>query len=525
MYYNLRMKMRASLGLFIFFFTISVFAQVQNPSYFIASPPSPVGSGARAMGVGGAFIAVADDGTAASWNPAALIQLELPEASMVFTYDVRSIDKEKVDFNDVNYLSASHPFTIGNTNMIFSFNYQRLYDFYASGRYPATGVSISDQSAQFLIWGDGPSDPPEALDYDLLAGTQMSYDAIYDLTKLQEGDVGAVAPAFAIQITPSLSLGISYNFWSDAWLGQRYRQEYDEIGDGTGQIEQVLWWDTNGDCTCNGGGPCDTNDPIDDPSCIDMIVPPELVGGTNPTVSEVFDFHTILRTGQRMEMNGQNFNLGILWDINSKWTLGAVYRAGFKMDVKRMLSLYREATSESDPTKNQPPVQGTVEYQESITFPSSYGIGVGYRYSDALSFTSDLTMVRWDEYYYKLADGTKYSPITGLAKGIDDVQPTLTFRAGGEYLVIKPKYVVPIRAGFFYDQEPAREKPDDYYGITLGSGIAYKGLVVDFTYFYRFAQDVTIASIATGDHQELIREEKGDVDQHMAMLSFIFHFE
>ena len=43
-----------------------------------------VGSGARAFGMGGAFIAVADDATAASWNPAGLSQLEKPELSGVF---------------------------------------------------------------------------------------------------------------------------------------------------------------------------------------------------------------------------------------------------------------------------------------------------------------------------------------------------------------------------------------------------------------------------------------------------------
>ena len=52
----------------------------------IASSPNPVGSGARAVGMGGAFIAVADDATAASWNPAGLVQLERPELSIVGDY-------------------------------------------------------------------------------------------------------------------------------------------------------------------------------------------------------------------------------------------------------------------------------------------------------------------------------------------------------------------------------------------------------------------------------------------------------
>ncbi|MCK5503985.1 MAG: hypothetical protein KAJ10_02425, partial [Thermodesulfovibrionia bacterium] len=52
----------------------------------ISSSLNPVGSGARATGMGGAFIGVADDATAASWNPAGLIQLEKPEISAVYSY-------------------------------------------------------------------------------------------------------------------------------------------------------------------------------------------------------------------------------------------------------------------------------------------------------------------------------------------------------------------------------------------------------------------------------------------------------
>ena len=44
----------------------------------IFSSPLPTGSGARALGSGGAFLALADDATAASWNPAGLRLGELP---------------------------------------------------------------------------------------------------------------------------------------------------------------------------------------------------------------------------------------------------------------------------------------------------------------------------------------------------------------------------------------------------------------------------------------------------------------
>src|SRR5262245_55550482 len=60
------------------------------PSLNFATSPSPVGSGARAVGKGTAFIAVADDATAASHNPGALIQLQQPEFAIVGSYFVRS---------------------------------------------------------------------------------------------------------------------------------------------------------------------------------------------------------------------------------------------------------------------------------------------------------------------------------------------------------------------------------------------------------------------------------------------------
>ena len=108
--------------------------RVEIPSSF-----NPVGSGARALGMGGAFIAVADDATAASWNPGGLIQLETPEVSIVGAYFNRTEDltfgespesngSQEVTDSNLNYLSAAYPFTAFKRNMIVSLNYQYFYD-------------------------------------------------------------------------------------------------------------------------------------------------------------------------------------------------------------------------------------------------------------------------------------------------------------------------------------------------------------------------------------------------------------
>src|SRR3979411_1754818 len=49
---------------------------------------NPIGAGARGLGMGGAFIAVADDGTASSFNPAGLAQLRRTELAVVGFNDV-----------------------------------------------------------------------------------------------------------------------------------------------------------------------------------------------------------------------------------------------------------------------------------------------------------------------------------------------------------------------------------------------------------------------------------------------------
>ena len=109
------------------------------PSLNFATSPSPVGSGARAVGRGTAFIGVADDATAASHNPGGLVQLQRPEVSIVGSYFVRlerqdvtqpdtRVEGQRLDSFDLNYLSAVYPFEILQRTVVVSLNVQRLFD-------------------------------------------------------------------------------------------------------------------------------------------------------------------------------------------------------------------------------------------------------------------------------------------------------------------------------------------------------------------------------------------------------------
>jgi len=169
----------------------------QSSQSIITSSPNPVGSGARAIGMGGAFIAVADDATAASWNPAGLTQLRRPEFSFVYSYNKRfenysssshpeAAGNNHTTMEDLNYLSVVYPFELFQRNMIVSINYQLLYSF--------------DRNLNFNY---------TTKEKDPLSVTKEKYDFH------QQGTLKTFSPAYCIQVTPHLALGATFNIWTE----------------------------------------------------------------------------------------------------------------------------------------------------------------------------------------------------------------------------------------------------------------------------------------------------------------------
>jgi long-subunit fatty acid transport protein len=187
-------------------------ASAQVPRIEIPSSYNPVGSGARALGMGGAFIAVADDATAASWNPGGLIQLETPEISIVGAYvdrtesnsfgvDPDADDSQVVTNSNINYLSAAYPFSAFGRNMIVSASHQYLYDFTRELEYPTTYSTST---------------------FDYIGSGEMEH----------EGGLSAIGIAYSTQVTPTFSLGFTLNFWQDGLYDNELDSEVHESGSG-----------------------------------------------------------------------------------------------------------------------------------------------------------------------------------------------------------------------------------------------------------------------------------------------------
>ncbi|MDY6864287.1 MAG: outer membrane protein transport protein [Thermodesulfobacteriota bacterium] len=433
------------------------------PAVKIASSPNPVGSGARAQGMGSAFIGVADDATAASWNPGGLMQLETPECSIVYDYNYQDYhDDGTNNFEKINYLSAAYPFRIFNKNMIVSLNYQRLYDFYM----PTLGFS---QNYNF-IYPDG-----------------KRFIFSQDIKYQQSGSLRAFAPAYAIQITPRFSVGATFNIWTDdlAWdNGWNVSQE--QKGSGIFRGNPVV---------------------------------------TSLNIKEEYE-----------DMEAFNSNIGFLWDITNLITIGGVFKTPYKADFKHT---YETRSSQIFPflspgywSFNQ------LKYKEDfeMEFPMSCGLGMALRFSDNLTVGLDAYWTKWGQFLsssknrVKLEQfppswppepiaqpsGKKVSPIDGRTSDQGrNVHSTIQSHIGMEYLFILEKTIIPLRLGVFYDPEPSHKDPDDFWGVSAGSGLMfYNRIIIDFAYIFRTGKDVK-KDVAGFDM---------DIDQHKFMLSVIYHF-
>jgi hypothetical protein len=164
------------------------------------------GSGARASGMGDAFIAVSDDGTAASWNPAGLAQLRQPEFSLVYGIADRRLDLSALRSLDgtfaysshgasqstasIDFASAALPFAVAGKGVTLQVGWHRLYQLTGLVGGQTQKVSLAD-----------PAFVPVSIDRE---------DRL-------DGDIHLLSVATAVKVTGRAAIGASVNFWRGDW--------------------------------------------------------------------------------------------------------------------------------------------------------------------------------------------------------------------------------------------------------------------------------------------------------------------
>lgn len=157
-----------------------------------------VGSGARALGMAGAFLARADDATAASWNPAGLSYLRLPEVSLSGNLDHFDVETRSPDGNpeddiddlrrgsDLDFVAITWPLELGRVAGAVQFSFQRVISF----------------------------------DFD--------QDIVRNLTPIRiesEGGFDVLAFGTGLQVSRKLRIGATLNRWSNGYVQRFARLE------------------------------------------------------------------------------------------------------------------------------------------------------------------------------------------------------------------------------------------------------------------------------------------------------------
>jgi len=219
-----------------------------------------------------------------------------------------------------------------------------------------------------------------------------------------------------------------------------------------------------------------------------------------------------------------NYNVGLLWHTNNdKLKIGMVFKSQFTADLKHEFTRYEKFIDNTEETKKD------ITFEE-LDMPMSYGIGLAYRFTDDFTMSADIYGTQWNDHILRELDGNEKSPITGLCTNDCKVDPTHQARIGAEYVISyqKLKCRIPLRAGLFYDQSPAKGNPDDFYGVSLGAGFTqignterergYYGFSFDLALQYRYGNDVSAGIIPSS------YEFSQDVREYTVYSSLIFYF-
>lgn len=232
--------------------------------------PNLVGAGPRAAAMGNAFIAVADDATANTWNPAGMTQLERPEAALSLGLYYRQTDSDTSRQDDdrsdldLDHVSAVIPFFALDAQQSIGLAWQRRLDFTRRTGY---------ETSQTLLFGSG----------TIVNQQEVGAD--------QEGSYSSLSLSYAVEPLPGLSFGFTASTWDD-------------------------------DLTANSGYDIDVSSTTTS-SFFDL--------SGILTAQNVTDFSE--STTVTVD-SGYDIVFGTLWRVNATWNLALVYKPAVELDLR-----------------------------------------------------------------------------------------------------------------------------------------------------------------------------------------------
>jgi long-subunit fatty acid transport protein len=393
--------------------------------------------GARSLGLGGAFAALADDATAAFANPAGLVQLLRPEVSVEgrhWSYSTTYVEggryegeptgigldtveglRTAVSEEDVNGLSfLSFVYPKGNWSMA-------LY------RHQLAKFRARTQTQGLFSLN---SDGTDARSIDRTWSTDL--------------DIISYGVSGAYRIHEKLSLGVGLAYFD-------------------GQLESAFDWHL-----------------WDDDSSESFYGPNSYLPYRQVAVGDML-----------FDGSDWGINVGLLSTLSERWRVAAFYRQGPEFDLAWNIRAGPAVEAITDVPVA--PGSNLVVVVTPIAFPDVYGLGIAYRSPDgrlAIGF-------EWDRVEYSTIidslDPTVLEAFEDLDLDVDlAVDDGDELHLGGEYAFLQATPVIAIRLGVWLDpdhrfrsissdpEHRALFPPgDDELHLALGAGLAFAHFQVD----------------------------------------------
>jgi len=436
-----------------------------------------MGGGARARAMGGAFLALSDDPTAASWNPAGLIQLDKAQMNLSFSSYMRRTnyttslgsrlihgDELKYDENSVSFASVVIPFRVREKELVGGILYQRLVDMYQEKRYYLEFDSVYTYSG---------------FQYNVLSRP------IDDRTT---GKLDVVNLSLSTKIINPLSIGAGVNIYTGKFTSRSYMfVPLDEYG---------------------------------------VYLPDE------PGESDGLRFYPEIRT----KYSGFNFTVGLMYMLE-KLRLAAVARTPFVLHEDNDVKLYTDRVIGDVVLTSSFLLSPFFEAEREWDMPTMLGLGASYEVNK-LTLAADLEFRNYSKtevtYKRNIADPATDDVTTGgyltdswwVKEGRQppsvrslEWRNLTQFRVGAEYVVSTGIGSFPVRVGFRNDPQLYTTKQDSSWvylrediegdnvflqskrGVekgdwvdgrvfSFGTGVAWSQVKLDLTYEYATYDDV-----------------------------------
>jgi long-subunit fatty acid transport protein len=198
------------------------FLSAQNAADAINIFDNEIGFGARAVGMGGAYTAIAEDYSAIYWNPAGLAQIRKTElwlglSHLYLNNDINfngSNSSSSISATKFNSFGLVFPVPTYQGSMVFALGYQKVKDFDYMNEY----MGISNKGSSSLTFYSDPNNPDST--YDFWGRDVQKQGLVTD-----DGSLNQWSFAGAIDVSPNISVGLSMNYWTGK---SEYSREFDQ---------------------------------------------------------------------------------------------------------------------------------------------------------------------------------------------------------------------------------------------------------------------------------------------------------